>query len=65
MHAAKWLLASVLVAATALAGCDRNPSAEEYGQVLYEIPDIPGAEEPITIPELEDVPRPDPSEFPF
>ncbi len=65
MHAARWLLASVLAAAAAFTGCDRTLPAEEYGQILFEIPEVPGDEEPIVVPELEDVPRPDPAELPF
>ena len=65
MHAPRWLLAALLLLSAALTGCGRTLPAEEYGQILFEVPEIPGAEEPVAIPELEDVPRPDPSKHPF
>jgi len=53
----------IFISSTALVpaatGCGRSAPPEEYGTVVFELPDVPGADEPYKIPELENEPDSD------
>lgn len=47
-------LAVALIALAALPGCGPPPlDSEQYGEILTKLPEIPGAEKPYPLPELE------------
>lgn len=41
-----------LLALCAVSGCGPELSEEELGTVVFEIPDVPGADEPYEVPDL-------------
>jgi hypothetical protein len=47
-----YLLVGLLLMAAGLA-CGPKVSPEQMGEVVFEVPDIPGTEEPYPLPELE------------
>jgi hypothetical protein len=47
-------LAVALIGLAALPGCGPPPlDSEQYGEILTKLPEIPGAEKPYPLPELE------------
>jgi len=50
----RWILGLAVVglAAAVLPGCGPNLSEEELGTVVFEVPDVPGAEEPYQLPSV-------------
>ena len=61
----RFILAGLL-ATTAASGCGPSLSEEELGTVLFEVPEVPGSEEPYTLPDAVPAPlsesEPDPSD---
>jgi hypothetical protein len=44
---------SLVLACLFLAGCAPSLDPEEYGQVIYKLPQVEGADQPYPLPELE------------
>ena len=46
-----------LAALLSAAGCEQKVPKEEMGKVIFEVPKVPGADEPLKLPQLEGMPK--------
>ncbi len=58
MRVLSGLLACCAVLVSAVAGCGPKVAPEDLGQIVFEVPDVPGAEKPYEMPELGPAPPP-------
>jgi len=52
MRAFRVTLSAILVLLPMVSGCDSGVSKEELGPAAFEVPEVPGAEEPYKLPKL-------------
>ena len=51
----------LLLTSALLTGCEPKLEEQQYGQILHDVPQVPGADRPYPLPQLED-PQEKPSE---
>lgn len=51
------LICALFVGLATLAGCGPTVSQNDLGTIVYEVPTVPGAEEPYRLPDLPPLPR--------
>ena len=56
-----WSVAAIavllLIGSFAVSGCNKPLDPQQYGQVLYKLPKVEGADEPYPLPELDKPPE--------
>jgi len=63
MRAFRVTLSAIFAFLPMVSGCDSGVSKEELGTAVFEVPQVPGAEEPYDMPKLG--PPPEQSDGPF
>ena len=58
MRALLGLLFAVVLTLTGLSGCGPAVPEEELGEVVFEVPELPGADEPFPYPDADEPPEP-------